>query len=636
MKEHVFKRNARDGHVQCVHDGEVTRSNPSRMMDLREDHCFVWTFCTAPQSDSTFEGSSSGVWVDAWIAVLQPLEKGLGLQSRFGLKPDLHLVPDIGEWIDASPVISRLLPLRGEPIVVSTHCLNNSDTERWWLPQQKDTQIVGGAMEMQAKAALIDSIRSRYYGARKRDKSRILDEFVAITGHQRKYALRILAERQNTTPERCEVVGRKIYDCAVKEVLVTLWESSDRLCGKRLKAILPELLKSMESHGHMNLDDSLKTRVLSASASTIDRLLRPIREEATGKKRVRPKKKVRAAVAVKTFSEWDDVAPGSLEVDFVAHCGGNLSGPFIHSLVATDVASGWTECIPILIREQSLVVESLELLRNRFPFPVLGINTDNDSSFINESVIKFCDSQSITFTRSRPYRKNDQAWIEQKNGSIVRKHLGYQRFSGPIACQTIAHLFDSVRWYVNMFQPSFKLLSKTRDGARVSKKFHSPQTPCERLLSDSRVSSESKEYLRRNRLEQDPLELLHAIRQSQAALDSLSTEDSLSQEQQIDLEEFLSQLPELWKKGEARPTHQPKPMRTRDYRTRPDPFEGDWTTILGWLEKSPDATASSLLERLIERSPDKYNGGQLRTLQRRVSQWRNIMARKLVTGTTAT
>ncbi|QDV40610.1 hypothetical protein Enr13x_57260 [Stieleria neptunia] len=119
MKEHVFKRNARDGHVQCVHDGEVTRSNPSRMMDLREDHCFVWTFCTAPQSDSTFEGSSSGVWVDAWIAVLQPLEKGLGLQSRFGLKPDLHLVPDIGEWIDASPVISRLLPLRGEPIVVS-------------------------------------------------------------------------------------------------------------------------------------------------------------------------------------------------------------------------------------------------------------------------------------------------------------------------------------------------------------------------------------------------------------------------------------------------------------------------------------------------------------------------------------
>lgn len=295
-------------------------------------------------------------------------------------------------------------------------------------------------MEMQAKAELIDSIRLRYYGARKRDKSRILDEFVAITGHQRKYALRILARSQVATAERPSGIGHKIYDSAVKEVLVTLWESSDRLCGKRLKAVLPELLKSMECHGHMNLDESLKTLVLSASAATIDRLLGPIREQATGKKNVRPKKKVRSAIAVKTFTEWDDVAPGSLEVDFVAHCGGNLSGSFIHSLVATDVASGWTECIPILIREQSLVVETLKLLQQRFPFPVRGMNTDNDSTFINDSVIDFCDSQSITFTRSRPYRKNDQAWIEQKNGSIVRKYLGYNRFSGAVACQTIASI----------------------------------------------------------------------------------------------------------------------------------------------------------------------------------------------------
>jgi len=489
---------------------------------------------------------------------------------------------------------------------------------------------------MQARAELIDSIRSRYYGARKRDKSRILDEFVAITGHQRKYALRILAESQGATSERSGVVCRKIYDGAVKEVLVTLWESSDRLCGKRLKAILPELLKSMDLHGHMDLDESVKALVLSASAATIDRLLRPMREQATGKKRSRPKKKVRAAIAVKTFSEWDDVAPGSIEVDFVAHCGGNLSGSFIHSLVATDVCSGWTECVPILVREQSLVVESLELLRNRFPFPVRGMNTDNDSSFINDSVINYCNSKSITFTRSRPYRKNDQAWIEQKNGSIVRKYLGYQRFSGPVACQTIAHLFDCVRWYVNMFQPSFKLLSKTRDGAKVTKKFHSPQTPYDRMVSDQRVSTESKEQLLRNRDEQDPLELLHEIRKSQTALESLSTDSSLSQEQQVDLDEFLSQLPELWKNGEARPTHQPKPARTRDYRTRRDPFEGDWTKILEWLEKAPDATASSLLKKLIERSPDKYDGSQLRTLQRRVGQWRYIMAKQLVTGTTST
>ncbi len=490
-------------------------------------------------------------------------------------------------------------------------------------------------MEMQAKGALVDSIRSRYYGARKKDKSRILDEFVAITGHQRKYALRLLAAIHDSTAATSVVLGRKVYASAVTEVLVTLWESSDRLCGKRLKAILPELLKSMESHGHMSLDEPLKALVLSASASTIDRVLRPVREKATGRTHVRPKKKIRAAIAVKTFSEWEDVAPGSLEADFVAHCGGNLSGAFIHSLAATDVASGWTECVPILIREQSLVVETMELLRKRFPFPIVGINTDNDSSFINESLTKYCELQHISFTRSRPYRKNDQAWIEQKNGSIVRKYLGYHRYSGPVACQTIAHLFDYVRRYVNFFQPSFKLLSKSRIGAKVTKKFLSPQTPCDRLLSDPRVSTESKEYLSATRREQDPLELLHEIRKTQEALVSLSTEGSLSQTQQSSLEEFLAQLPELWKRGEARPTHQPKPARTRNYRTRIDPFEGDWTTILEWLEKQPDATGSSLLERLIAKSPDKYGEKQLRTLQRRIGQWRYIMAKRLVLGTSS-
>ena len=490
-------------------------------------------------------------------------------------------------------------------------------------------------MEMQAKGALVDSIRSRYYGARKKDKSRILDEFVAITGHQRKYALRLLAAIHDSTATTSVVLGRKIYASAVTEVLVTLWESSDRLCGKRLKAILPELLKSMESHGHMSLDEPLKALVLSASASTIDRVLRPVREKATGRTHVRPKKKIRAAIPVKTFSEWQDVAPGNLEADFVAHCGGNLSGAFIHSLAATDVASGWTECVPILIREQSLVVETMELLRKRFPFPIVGINTDNDSSFINESLTKYCEMQHISFTRSRPYRKNDQAWIEQKNGSIVRKYLGYHRYSGPVACQTIAHLFDYVRRYVNFFQPSFKLLSKSRFGAKVTKRFLSPETPCDRLLGDPRVSKESKEYLSNIRRDQDPLELLHEIRRTQEALVSLSTDGALSQTQQSSLDEFLAQLPELWKRGEARPTHQPKPTRTRTYRTHPDPFEGDWTTILEWLEKQPDATATSLLERLIAKSPERYDEKQLRSLQRRVGQWRYIMAKQLVLGTTS-
>ncbi len=241
-------------------------------------------------------------------------------------------------------------------------------------------------MEMQAKAELIDSIRLRYYGARKRDKSRILDEFVAITGHQRKYALRILARSQVATAEHPAGIGHKYTISRGQGSARDALESSDRLCGKRLKAVLPELLKVDGVHGHMNLDESLKTLVLSASAATIDRLLGPIREQATGKKNVRPKKKVRSAIAVKTFTEWDDVAPGSLEVDFVAHCGGNLSGSFIHSLVATDVASGWTECMPILIREQSLVVETPKLFQQRFPFPGSG-NEHRQRQYVHQ---RFC------------------------------------------------------------------------------------------------------------------------------------------------------------------------------------------------------------------------------------------------------
>ena len=244
-------------------------------------------------------------------------------------------------------------------------------------------------MEMLAKSELVGILRERYLGANKKEKTQILDELVAITGHHRKHAVRLLLEPILVTTSKTIFVGRKIYNDAVKDVLVTLWESSDRLCGKRLNVVLPDLLKSLEGHGHLKLDPTVKSLVLSVSAATIDRLLRPFREHATGRKWTRPNRKTRAKVNVKTFTEWEDVAPGSLEVDFVAHCGGNLSGAFIHSLVATDVSSGWTEYIPILIRKQSLVVETMELLRTRFPFPIVGINTDNDSSFINESLIEY-------------------------------------------------------------------------------------------------------------------------------------------------------------------------------------------------------------------------------------------------------
>ena len=309
-----------------------------------------------------------------------------------------------------------------------------------------------------------------------------------------------------------------------------------------------------------------------------------------------------------------------------------MQGTFLWSLVATDVCSGWTEAVPLVAREQSLVVEGLEVIRRQFPVPVLGIDSDNDSAFINETLQGYCKERQIEFTRSRPYKKNDQAWIEQKNGSVVRRFVGYRRFSGLIAGQCLARLYRMVRLYVNYFQPSFKLLSKTRDGAKVKKRYHKPATPCERLLAHASVSDAAKEALRAELAPLDPAEILHQIREGQAALAALGSGDLSHGPERQSLEEFLAKLPELWRAGEVRPTHRSEPSSPRTWRTRKDPFEEVWPEILLWLQQDPDSTAKSLMERLHRDYPGRFPEGQLRTLQRRIREWRHVMARSLVHG----
>jgi hypothetical protein len=365
-------------------------------------------------------------------------------------------------------------------------------------------------MESKAKRELIGILRERYKQSPKGGKSKILDEFVAVTGHHRKYATRLLT-KPLTTSERSTAVPRQIYNESVKDALVVLWEASDRICGKRLKAIIPELIKLLEGHNHLKLDTQVRDHLLVISAATIDRLLRPTRSHAKSQKRRRPVRKTRNRVSVRTFAEWDGAGPGELEIDFVAHCGGSLVGSFIHSFVVTDVCTGWTEATPLLVREQSLVVEGLKVLRHRLPIPLVGINSDNDSAFINASLVDYCQDQKIQFTRSRPYRKNDQAWIEQKNGAVVRRFSGYARYSGPIAGQTLAHLYDNVRLFVNYFQPSFKLQEKSRDGSKVKKVYSKPTTPCDRMLAHPDIELSIKETLRCQREGLDPLTLLHNI-----------------------------------------------------------------------------------------------------------------------------
>ena len=207
----------------------------------------------------------------------------------------------------------------------------------------------------------------------------------------------------------------------VREALTVVWEASDRICGKRLKAALPSMVESLERYGHLDLDPSVRRRLFSASAATIDGLLRSIREQAGSRRKRKQKRKMAGRIPVRTFSDWKEPEPSYLEIDLVAHCGGTVTGSYISSLVVTDVCSGWTEAIPLLAREQTLVVEGLEAVSRIFRVPIRGINSDNGCVFINETLLGYCEDRGIEFTRSRAYRKNDQEWIEQKQPSLMSR-----------------------------------------------------------------------------------------------------------------------------------------------------------------------------------------------------------------------
>ena len=286
--------------------------------------------------------------------------------------------------------------------------------------------------------------------------------------------------------------------------------------------------------------------------------------------------------------------------------------------------------MPLLAREQSLAVEGLRRIQSQMPVIILGINCDNDSAFINDTLDLYCKQTGIIFTHSRVHHSNDQAWIEQKNGSVIRKIVGHDRLSGIVAGQVMAQLFQVMRLYVNYFQPSFKLRNKIRESAKVKKWYHSPATPCDRLLMDKRVPLKVKEVLRIQKEQLDPVELLHKIRHGQSALAALSSGSISIEHKKQSLKQFLVKLPQLWKDGEVRPTHRKNKLNVHNWRTREDPFKHVWTEILIWLQIAPDSTAKSLFKRLKKKYPEEFMDGQLRTLQRRISEWRSTMAKNLI------
>ena len=289
-------------------------------------------------------------------------------------------------------------------------------------------------------------VAERYRSGTRREKGRILDELCAVTGWHRKHAVRALCGHGRDAADRPRQRASR-YGATIKDAVVALWEASDRVCGKRLVVMIPALLPALETHGRLTLGRQDRALVLSVSAATIDRLLVAAKVAASGgrRRRVGFYSAVRRQVPIRTFNDWRDPAPGFCEIDMVAHGGTSVAGSFIQTLTMAGVATGWTECLPLLTRDGALVVEAMKRAQSLFPWLMLGADFDNDSAFMNDVVVPWCRSEKIEVTRSRAYKKNDQAFVEQKNGAVVRRLVGYGRFEGAETAAVLARLYAAAR-----------------------------------------------------------------------------------------------------------------------------------------------------------------------------------------------
>ena len=338
-------------------------------------------------------------------------------------------------------------------------------------------------MSLQTRRELLQHMLPQYRGASTvKKKSKLLDAFTAATGYNRKYAMGLLnhAQVEQSTPQRPRP---RRYGPEVQHALFLVWHAANRICAKRLIPFLPTLVEALERHEHLHLTEECRSQLLSMSAATADRLLRSQRTLGLrGLSTTRAGTLLKQQIPIRTFEEWKETRPGFLEADLVAHCGADIEGGYLYTLTLTDIATGWTECLPLLHRSQEAVVAALQRARKLFPFPLLGIDTDNGGEFINGVLVAYCEQEQITFTRGRPYQKRDQCFVEQKNGAIVRQVVGYDRFVGEHAYRQLTELYRALRLYVNCFQPSMKLLSKQRDGKKVRCIYDPAKTPLQRLL----------------------------------------------------------------------------------------------------------------------------------------------------------
>jgi hypothetical protein len=369
-------------------------------------------------------------------------------------------------------------------------------------------------MDMHSRNEYLKVLRERYLEAiTRKEKSRILDEYCANTGQVRKYVIRKIQPGVDLKPKQRKK-RKEIYDGQVRAALARIWEIFDYPCGQRLKPLFELELDRLRRLGELKASDEVTEKLNRISSATIDRKLkhqRGLLHLSRSRARPKPGSLLKQKIPIR-LTEWDTSQLGYVEADMVVHCGSSTLGEYVNTLSTTEISSGWWEGEAIMGKSQEHSFWALKQIRKRTPFAWRGLDSDNGSEFINQILYKYCHKERIEFTRSRPNRKNDNAYIEQKNWTHVRKVLGYLRYDTIEELMIINALYHhELRLYKNFFQPVMKLTEKVRIGGSVKRKYDIPKTPYQRLMGSEQISEEAREELERIYLSLNPAELKREI-----------------------------------------------------------------------------------------------------------------------------
>ena len=402
-------------------------------------------------------------------------------------------------------------------------------------------------LRMREKRAVVGVTAEKYRKACKKEKGAILEHLVELTGYARRYAAWLLRHHGKARVVGKTIVvgdiGKKIarkrprtYEGDVVEALKKIWMIMDCICGKRLRVAIGEIIPVLRKKFEIRLSADEQRKLEKMSAATIDRLLACERSKYNlkGRSQTKPGTLLKHQIPIRTFSDWDESKPGFVEIDLVGHDGGDGSGDFCQTLDVTDVHSGWTETEAVRNKAQVWVFNALTRIRKRLPFDLLGIDSDNGSEFINNELYRYCIQERITFTRARPYRKNDNCFVEEKNWSVVRRNVGYRRYDTPEELEVLNELYSHLRLYTNYFLPTMKLVNKQRIGSRVKKTYDQPKTPYKRVLDSPAVTAAQKKRLSDAYRKLNPAQLKRSISRLQHKLDDLAIRKEKNKEKNKD------------------------------------------------------------------------------------------------------